>query len=70
MKKKIKKSAPTKNKSAAITHTEAHLWQDLTQRTAEKYNRVQNGKGSAPRNCFSKAYLDNFDDINWNRNND
>lgn len=24
---------------------------------------MQNGKGDAPRNCFSKAYKDNFDDI-------
>lgn len=24
------------------------------------------GKGSSPRNCFSKQYKDNYDSINWN----
>lgn len=28
----------------------------------------QNGKGDAPRNCFSKEYLTNFDSINWRKN--
>ena len=23
------------------------------------------GKGDKPRNCFSKKYRDNYDDINW-----
>lgn len=23
------------------------------------------GKGDKPRNCFSKAYKDNYDNINW-----
>jgi hypothetical protein len=26
-----------------------------------------NGKGSSPRNCFSKAYKSNYDSINWGR---
>lgn len=26
-----------------------------------------NGKGSKPRNCFSKKYKDNYDEINWKR---
>ena len=26
------------------------------------------GKGSKPRNCFSKDFKDNYDSINWNRN--
>lgn len=25
-----------------------------------------NGKGDKPRNCFSKQYKNNYDDINWN----
>lgn len=25
----------------------------------------QNGKGSSPRNCFSKQFKDNYEDINW-----
>lgn len=54
-----------KNKSAAITHTENDLWQNLTKATAEKYNRVQCGKGSAPRNCFSAEYLNNYESIDW-----
>ena len=24
-------------------------------------------KGSKPRNCFSKEYKDNYDDINWGK---
>lgn len=27
----------------------------------------QNGKGSAPRNCFSKDFKDHFDDIDWSK---
>jgi len=26
-----------------------------------------NGKGDSPRNCFSKEYKSNFDEINWGR---
>jgi len=26
-----------------------------------------NGKGDSPRNCFSKAYKSNYDNINWGR---
>lgn len=26
----------------------------------------QAGKGDAPRNCFSKKFRDNYDDIVWN----
>ena len=26
-----------------------------------------NGKGDAPRNCFSKQYKSNYDSINWGR---
>lgn len=25
-----------------------------------------NGKGDKPRNCFSKTYKSNYDEINWN----
>lgn len=28
---------------------------------------VQNGKGDAPRNCFSDSYRSNFDQIDWGR---
>jgi hypothetical protein len=28
------------------------------------------GKGSKPRNCFSKQFKQNFDEINWNTQND
>lgn len=27
----------------------------------------QNGKGDAPRNCFSDAYRGNFDAIDWSK---
>lgn len=29
--------------------------------------RVFVGKGSAPRNCQSKAFRDNYEEINWGR---
>lgn len=29
-----------------------------------------NGKGDKPRNCFSKQYKNNYDDINWNSNSE
>jgi len=29
---------------------------------------MSNGKGSKPRNCFSKNFKDNYDTINWKRN--
>ena len=29
----------------------------------------QNGKGSAPRNCFSKHFKDNYETINWSKKN-
>lgn len=28
----------------------------------------QAGKGDAPRNCFSKEYRNNYDNIIWNHN--
>lgn len=28
---------------------------------------VRNGKGDAPRNCFSDTYLKNFDSIDWSK---
>lgn len=28
---------------------------------------VQNGKGDAPRNCFSDTYRSNFDGIDWSK---
>ncbi|MDQ8186414.1 hypothetical protein [Pelagicoccus sp. SDUM812002] len=28
---------------------------------------VQNGKGDAPRNCFSDSYRSNFDGIDWSK---
>ncbi|MBD5780154.1 hypothetical protein IEN85_11685 [Pelagicoccus sp. NFK12] len=27
----------------------------------------QNGKGDAPRNCFSDSYRSNFDGIDWSK---
>jgi len=27
-----------------------------------------NGKGSKPRNCFSKEFKNNYDAINWSKN--
>jgi len=26
-----------------------------------------NGKGSSPRNCFSKRFKSNYDEINWDQ---
>lgn len=28
-------------------------------------NKNNAGKGSSPRNCFSKKFKDNYEDINW-----
>jgi hypothetical protein len=28
-----------------------------------------NGKGDAPRNCFSKQFKDNYETINWSKKN-
>lgn len=28
---------------------------------------MSNGKGDSPRNCFSQAFRDNFDSINWEK---
>jgi hypothetical protein len=28
---------------------------------------MMNGKGDAPRNCFSKQYKDNYETINWSK---
>lgn len=39
------------------------FFQQQCQMVKESYNRVPNGKGSSPRNCFSKQYLENYDDI-------
>ena len=30
----------------------------------------QNGKGDKPRNCFSKKFRDNYDKINWTKEED
>ncbi len=30
-------------------------------------NSFEAGKGDRPRNCFSKKYRDNYDSINWNK---
>ena len=29
-------------------------------------NNSDAGKGDAPRNCFSKKFKDNYDEIDWN----
>lgn len=29
-------------------------------------NKMSAGKGDKPRNCFSKKFKDNYDEINWN----
>ena len=35
-----------------------------------KENTNQAGKGSKPRNCFSKKFKDNYDEINWKSKSD
>ena len=30
-------------------------------------SETQNGKGDAPRNCFSESYRSNFDAIDWSK---
>lgn len=32
-------------------------------------NKSSAGKGSAPRNCFSRSFKDNYDLIDWGRKN-
>jgi len=32
-----------------------------------KTNEMSDGKGDKPRNCFSKKYKENYDDIDWNK---
>jgi hypothetical protein len=32
--------------------------------------KMSAGKGDKPRNCFSKKYKENYDDINWNKKSD
>ena len=32
-------------------------------------NKPPNGKGDAPRNCFSNDYKKNYDDVDWNADN-
>jgi len=32
-----------------------------------KTNEMSAGKGDKPRNCFSKKYKENYDDIDWNK---
>lgn len=61
MKKKVKKW----EKAPAITHNENDLWQDLTSRTSEKFNRVQAGKGDTQRPTNITQFRKNFDNINW-----
>jgi hypothetical protein len=34
-------------------------------RTGEDDKTMSAGKGDKPRNCFSKKYKSNFDEINW-----
>lgn len=29
-----------------------------------------NGKGDKPRNCYSKQFKNNYDEINWNNNSE
>ncbi len=29
--------------------------------------KKQSGKGDSPRNCFSKKYKSNYDDIDWGK---
>ena len=31
----------------------------------KRKNKPSNGKGAAPRNCFSDDYKTNYDNINW-----
>lgn len=48
---------------ANIITNEGELFRKTAADTVRTFNTVRNGKGSAPRNCFSKEYLDNYDDI-------
>jgi hypothetical protein len=32
-----------------------------------KQTKSSAGKGSSPRNCFSKKYKDNYEQINWGK---
>lgn len=29
------------------------------------FPKIMNGKGDSPRNCFSKQFKNNYDDISW-----
>jgi len=35
----------------------------------ENRKKSQAGKGSKPRNCFSKKFRDNWSQINWSKKN-
>ena len=51
-----KKSTPAKTESKGTSESASS-----TPKVAE------NGKGDAPRNCFSDQYRSNFDGIDWSR---
>ena len=51
------KSTPSKSESSAPATTSS----------ANADSPGQNGKGDAPRNCFSDKYRSNFDAIDWSK---
>ena len=54
-----KKSTSKKTESKPDTSKKAS--------TPSTGSTAQNGKGDAPRNCFSDEYLKNFDSIDWSK---
>ena len=50
-------------KSSSETPKKAEPEKSSTPAKAE----VKNGKGDAPRNCFSDSYRSNFDGIDWSK---
>lgn len=56
-----KKSKPAKAESKKTDSKKA------SSTSTSKEKKGQNGKGDAPRNCFSEDYRSNFDGIDWNK---
>lgn len=50
-------------KSSSVTPKKAAPEKSSTPAKTE----VKNGKGDAPRNCFSDSYRSNFDGIDWSK---
>lgn len=58
-----KTSTPVKTESSAPAKPAAASTDASTAAKSE----VGNGKGDAPRNCFSESYRSNFDTIDWSK---